>query len=83
MHCPRGVKEHRCHAHRFQQQALPDAPAALSLTLTMRDVEEIDACPAALGHRLACDKAGKRWLHHPRAETYLSERVALFQRLYR
>ena len=27
MHCPRGVKEHRCHAHRFQQQALPDAPA--------------------------------------------------------
>ena len=30
---------------------LPDAPAALSLTLTMRDVEEIDACPAALGHR--------------------------------
>ena len=62
---------------------LPDVPAALSLTLTMRDVEEIDACPAALGHRLACDKAGKRWLHHPRAETYLSERVALFQRLYR
>ena len=62
---------------------LPDTPAALSLTLTMRDVEEIDACPAALGHRLACDKAGKRWLHHPRAETYLSERVALFQRLYR
>ena len=62
---------------------LPDAPAALSLTLTMRDVEEVDACPAALGHRLACDKAGKRWLHPPRAETYLSERVALFQRLYR
>ena len=62
---------------------LPDAPAALSLTLTMRDVEEIDAHPAALGHRLVCDKAGKRWLHHPRAETYLSERVALFQRLYR
>lgn len=62
---------------------LPDAPAALSLTLTMRDVEEIDACPAALGHRLACGKAGKRWLRHPRAETYLSERIALFQRLYR
>ena len=62
---------------------LPDTPAALSLTLTLRDVEEIDAHPAALGHRLACDKAGKRWLHHPRAETYLSERVALFQRLYR
>lgn len=44
---------------------LPDAPAALSLTLTLRDVEEIDAHPAALGHRLVCDKAGKRWLHHP------------------
>lgn len=62
---------------------LPDAPAALSLTLTMRDVEEIDACPAALGRRLACGKAGKRWLRHPQAETYLSERIALFQRLYR
>ena len=34
---------------------LPDAPAALSLTLTLRDVEEIDAHPAALGHRLVCD----------------------------
>ena len=44
---------------------LPDAPAALSLTLTMRDVEEIDACPAALGQRLACGKAGKRWLRPP------------------
>ena len=62
---------------------LPDTPAALSLTLTMRDMEEIDTSPAALGHRLVCDKAGKRWLRHPRAETYLSERVALFQRLYR
>ncbi len=28
---------------------LPDAPAALSLTLTLRDVEEIDVHPAALG----------------------------------
>ena len=62
---------------------LPDTPAALTLTLTMRDIEEIDSCPAALGHRLVCDKSGKRWLHHPRAETYLAQRVALFQRLYR
>ena len=57
--------------------------AADFLTLSPDEEAEIDACPAALGHRLACDKAGKRWLHHPRAETYLSERVALFQRLYR
>ena len=70
-------------AGRFSSSSVSFWRAALSLTLTMRDVEEIDACPAALGHRLACDKAGKRWLHHPRAETYLSERVALFQRLYR
>ena len=62
---------------------LPDTPAALSLTLTLRDMEQIDACPAALGHRLVCDKAGKRWLHHPRADTWLAERVALFQRVYR
>ena len=33
--------------------------------------------------RLAAGETGKRWLRHPRAETYLSERVALFQRLYR
>ena len=26
---------------------------------------------------------GKRWLHHPRVETFLAERVALFQRVYR
>ena len=48
------------------------APAALLLT---------EECTRTV--RLVCDKAGKRWLHHPRAETYLSERVALFQRLYR
>ncbi|MGA6360859.1 hypothetical protein ACKXF8_01580 [Faecalibacterium prausnitzii] len=58
------------------------APAQLQLLYSSLHVMP-DGAPAALGHRLACDKAGKRWLHHPRAETYLSERVALFQRLYR
>lgn len=62
---------------------LPDVPAALSLTLTMQDVEAIDADPAALGRRLVERTQGKRWLHHPRAETFLAERVALFQRVYR
>ena len=60
---------------------LPDTPAALTLTLTMQDVEAID--PAALGRRLVERTEGKRWLHHPRVETFLAERVALFQRVYR
>ena len=62
---------------------LPDTPAALTLTLTMQDVEAIDTDPAALGRRLVERTEGKRWLHHPRVETFLAERVALFQRVYR
>ena len=62
---------------------LPDTPAALTLTLTMQDVEAIDTDPAALGRRLVERTQGKRWLHHPRVETFLAERVALFQRVYR
>lgn len=63
---------------------MPDgAPAALTLTLTMQDVEAIDTDPAALGRRLVERTEGKRWLHHPRVETFLAERVALFQRVYR
>ena len=58
-------------------------PAALTLTLTMQDVEAIDTDPAALGRRLVERTKGKRWLHHPRVETFLAERVALFQRVYR
>ena len=42
-----------------------------------------DGTPAALGRRLVHTAAGKRWLHHPRAETFLAERVALLQRVYR
>ena len=62
---------------------LPDTPAALSLTLTLADVERLDADPAGFGRHLIQTVQNKRWLHHPRVETYLSERVALFQRLYR
>ena len=38
---------------------------------------------AALGRRLVGSPAGKCWLTHPRAETFLAERVALLQRVYR
>ncbi len=61
---------------------VPDTPAALTLQLTMQDVMEIDADPAALGRRLVRSTQGKCWLHHPRADTFLSERLALLQRVY-
>ena len=62
---------------------LPDVPAALTVQLTMQDVLDIDTDPAALGRRLAEDPAGKCWCSHPRAETFLAERVALLQRVDR
>ena len=62
---------------------LPDVPAALTLQLTVQDVETIDADPAVLGRRLVGSPAGKCWLTHPKAETFLAERVALLQRVYR
>lgn len=62
---------------------LPDSTAALSLQLTMQDVEQIDLSPIALGQRLIRQTAGKHWLHHPKAEVFLAERVALLQRVYR
>ena len=49
----------------------------------VQDVEAIDTDPAALGRRLVGSPAGKCWLTHPRAETFLAERVALLQRVYR
>ena len=58
---------------------VPDCPAAL----TLQDVMDIDTAPAALGRRLVRGTAGKRWLHHPKAETFLADRVALLQRVYR
>lgn len=62
---------------------LPDTPAALTLQLTMQDVMQADTDPAALGRKLAGTAANKRWLHHPKAETFLAERVALLQRVYK
>ena len=58
---------------------LPDVPAALTLQLTVQDVEAIDTDPAALGQHLVGSPAGKCWLTHPKAETFLAERVALLQ----
>ena len=51
---------------------LPDVPAAL-----------IDTSPAALAQKLVHSTDGKCWLHHPKAETFLSERLALLQRVYK
>ena len=51
--------------------------------LTMQDVMQADTDPAALGRKLAGTAANKRWLHHPKAETFLAERVALLQRVYK
>ena len=62
---------------------LPDTPAALTLQLTGQDMLLADTDPAALGRRLVHTAAGKRWLHHPRAETFLAEKVAVLQRVYR
>ena len=62
---------------------LPDTPAALTLQLTMQDVMQADTDPAALGRKLAGTAVNKRWLRHPKAETFLAERVALLQRVYK
>ena len=43
----------------------------------------IDADPAALARRLCREAAGKHWLAHPKADTYLAGRIALLQRLYK
>ena len=62
---------------------LPDTPAEMTLQLTMQDVMQADTDPEALGRKLAGTAANKRWLHHPKAETFLAERVALLQRVYK
>ena len=65
------------------EDPLPDTPAALTLQLTMQDVMQADTDPEALGRKLAGTATNKRWLHHPKAETFLAERVALLQRVYK
>ena len=62
---------------------LPDCAAALTLTLTLRDVEAIGADPHALEQRLCREPGGKHWLAHPKAEAFLAGRIALLQRLYK
>ena len=62
---------------------MPDVPAELTLPLTMQDVMAIDTSPAALAQKLVHSTDGKCWLHHPKAETFLSERLALLQRVYK
>ena len=62
---------------------LPDVPAALTLQLTLQDVEAIDTDSAALARRLCQTTRQKHWLAHPKADLYLAEKIALFQRLYR
>ena len=49
----------------------------------MQDVVAIDTAPAALAQKLVHSTSGKCWLHHPKAETFLSERLALLQRVYK
>ena len=46
-------------------------------------VEAIDTDPAALARRLCQTTRQKHWLAHPKADLYLAEKIALFQRLYR
>lgn len=62
---------------------LPDSAAALALQLTARDLDAIDTDTAALGRHLVRTAQNKHWLHHPKAETFLAQRVALLQRVYR
>ena len=49
----------------------------------VQDVEAIDTDPAALARRLCQTTRQKHWLAHPKADLYLAEKIALFQRLYR
>lgn len=43
----------------------------------------IYADEAALARRLCQTTRQKHWLAHPKADLYLAEKIALFQRLYR
>ena len=58
-------------------------PAAICVVAGPQDVMAIDTSPAALAQKLVHSTSGKCWLHHPKAETFLSERLALLQRVYK
>ncbi|MFR4723993.1 MAG: hypothetical protein ACLT9S_02165 [Faecalibacterium sp.] len=63
---------------------LPDVPAALTLQLTTQDVDGHRHFPRRTwGGSWCTARDGKCWLHHPKAETFLSERLALLQRVYK
>ena len=72
-------------------QVQPDGtPAALllteectRLTVAVQLLPPFDTAPAALAQKLVHSTSGKCWLHHPKAETFLSERLALLQRVYK
>ena len=53
------------------------------MQLHLQEVEAIDTDPAALARRLCQTTRQKHWLAHPKADLYLAEKIALFQRLYR
>ena len=62
---------------------LLSAPRNLQLLYSSLHVEAIDTDPAALARRLCQTTRQKHWLAHPKADLYLAEKIALFQRLYR
>lgn len=59
---------------------LPQSTSALALQLTAADLDAADADPDALGRHLARSGQNKRWLRHPKADTFLAGRVALLQK---
>lgn len=62
---------------------LPDSTEALALQLTFEDIDLADSDPAALGRRLARSSQNKSWLHHPKADAFLAQKLALMQRVYK
>lgn len=61
---------------------LLSAPRNFQLLYSSLHVEP-DGSPAALARRLCQTTRQKHWLAHPKADLYLAEKIALFQRLYR
>ncbi len=59
---------------------LPDVPAALTLQLTLQDVEAIDTDPAALARRLCQTTRQKHWLAHPPKQICILRRKLPFSK---